>query len=69
MTSQPEKVPFYVSKPDDKYNVLFRPIGIDTNTSNLSTRIVDASSGKSSTVANSVTHIIGNNVIITKFVC
>jgi hypothetical protein len=38
-----DKKPFFMQKPDDKYSVLNRPIGVDTSTSFLSTRVVDAS--------------------------
>jgi hypothetical protein len=39
------KQSFYVGKPDDKYKVLSRPIGMDTSSSALSTRIVEPSNG------------------------
>lgn len=46
MQQQPavaEKKPFFMQKPDDKYSVLNRPIGVDTSTAFLSTRVIDSS--------------------------
>ena len=37
-----KKTPFYSQKLDDKYNLLSRSIGIDTQTQSLSTRIVES---------------------------
>jgi hypothetical protein len=36
-----EKVPFYVPKPDQKYSILKNGIGVDSDTTRLSTRIVN----------------------------
>ena len=38
-----KKTPFYSQKLDDKYNLLSRSIGIDTQTQSLSTRIIESS--------------------------
>ena len=37
-----KKTPFYSQKLDDKYNLLSRSIGIDTQTQSLSTRIIES---------------------------
>ena len=38
-----KKTPFYSQKLDDKYNLLSRSIGIDTQTQSLSTRTIESS--------------------------
>ena len=50
-----EKIPFYVAKPDDKYTVLNRSIGIDTNTSYLSTRTINPSNSVAGTTVGNLT--------------
>jgi hypothetical protein len=51
-----EKQPYFVSKPDPDYSILQQPIGVDTSTSHLVTRIIDASqSGAQGTLAAPLT--------------
>ena len=44
METEIKKTPFYSQKLDDKYSILGRSIGIDTQTKSLSTRTIESSS-------------------------
>ena len=44
METEIKKTPFYSQKLDDKYSILGKSIGIDTQTKSLSTRTIESSS-------------------------
>lgn len=56
------KQSFFAPKTDDKYKVLQRPIGVDVDTSRITTRVIEPSSGINSTTVGSVTHVLGKKI-------
>ena len=42
METEIKKTPFYSQKLDDKYSILGRSIGVDTQTQSLSTRTIES---------------------------
>lgn len=66
--SEQPKQSFYVGKPDDKYKVLSRPIGLDVSTSNFVTKIIDPSNGVSRTqIASTTLYYMSNNQLDFEF--
>jgi hypothetical protein len=65
-----EKASFYVPKPDPKYSVLKNPIGVDVDTSKLSTRIVNPSTALqlatetavASGATTTIQHLLGQQI-------
>jgi hypothetical protein len=59
-----EKTPFYVGKPDPKYQILKNPIGVDVDTQFLSTRTIEPTSALSLTQvgATSTYNLLGKTI-------
>lgn len=56
------KQSYFISKSDDKYKVLKRPIGVDTDTSRYTTRVIEPSSGVSPVDLVNVKHLAGKKI-------
>jgi len=65
-----DKVPFYVPKSDVKYSILKNPIGVDVDTSKLSTRVVNPSTALQlatetavdTGVTSTIKHLLGQQI-------